>query len=1570
MANEYTVERIAAEIVADTRDAVRALTAMEANLERLAKDRTANVDINLSDSDVKKTDAELEKLTRDREVDVEVELNKRSMAEAKGELSRFQKEALSLGRMKLGGEFLSGLLKIPAALQGISVAASGIGSLAGGAAALAGSLQQMSTAALAAPAAITPLVGLMGSLKIATMGVKEASKEYFKVLDNPDAKPEDLEKLEKQFNKLSGQTVQAIKSASAFRSEMQILSAQLQQPLFGTLNREMDTLREMFQKIQPGMLSITQSFSDGIRSMVRDLNSPETDFTGRFTEVLQNSRPMVLSFSRMLTNLADVFLRLAETATPFVTKFVRALEGMSARARGVVQLGQYTGELSDKFEEAFDTGQTLMKSLSNLGRGLMNVFKGGADTGNEFLDSLEKISAKFLAWTQSVDGQNSIKKYFDEIKPPLKEAALLLGDLGKMFFKLDEAGRGPLTNILKMLRTDLLPTIQDILESEAGSGFLETMISGLSSLAKVFATLKGSSSALTSTMGIVVDFINVLGSLLDAIGPLAPAIGNLTHTFAMLRVVGVNSPIALGLAAITSLMTVLTGDARNATPIIAAFGAAWASIKVAQLIGQFQQLSSGIGTAAAAMQMLGGAQGAGGAAQGTSKLVGALGGGGGMAAAGGLTAATAGVAAAVAVAVAGLTIWQQNTAKAAADTDAMTAAVQSLETAMADGVSPTKEMQSLLGEWVNSNEMTDDLNRANVSMEELFTNISKYSFKLDENADGIKLMNTNHVALMSSGNGVIDMFDGMNNALGENFRSLRASGSEGATTARNIGHWADKMKDAYNEQLNLWQANDKISESFLESTIAANTNAEGFIDMNAVAAELAAELGVGAEALDSFNDAQEASAVKALQWQQALEASTNMAGLFGDALNANFGAAIGAKLKLAEMTDGYKALTDSIKEAKDKTVEGLTTNTQVLTQFGNMRSGAIEFARGMVEAGFSVEQASGWLKSSFLPALDESMRAAGLSTEQIAQLREQLGLVDGQIDISVQVYKDELAKLKLTEVYEQLKLIDDETFIANVEPLLEQGKLDEAQALINAWVSNNQEKKIVVKGDLSQWDQATRQVLSDLGVFDAETGLITIDGDISSWTDDQLKVMEDLGIIDSSTGEPVISMDKAIYDAASGEVKFDLTAIDTTTATPTVDANTNPFDTKHRTTTLSLFGLNGLSAFPIFNANNTPFTTKANITESRMGTLSQLSANPNVNLNTSGFDSAYNSVMGRLRTIGATVATAAARLAAGERVSFPGLADGGIIGRFAQGGMLPKQAKIQKPAGARGLVQWAETETKGEAFIPLASSKRKRSREIWMKTGQLLGIPVSLKDMLTATPMADGGIYSLGPGSSDVYNSFMNSSIADKFKEVEKVLTAMGGTKWKDFMTMITAATQQGKSLAAVGAVLSQYDQQTAFFRGVQGGGAPAAGPSSNAQAAGLAPYQQGIATWLRGKGKELLGLRSQGDYQTNEGNREFTHALLKQLQGMGAVVTETGYGEFDIDLSSTTNDSQITALLDRLSTVGFGVSESSTRPPEPAPTGPPAPYVLIQNAVFQDESDATIVGKKVEFAVRSERLE
>lgn len=91
-------------------------------------------------------------------------------------------------------------------------------------------------------------------------------------------------------------------------------------------------------------------------------------------------------------------------------------------------------------------------------------------------------------------------------------------------------------------------------------------------------------------------------------------------------------------------------------------------------------------------------------------------------------------------------------------------------------------------------------------------------------------------------------------------------------------------------------------------------------------------------------------------------------------------------------------------------------------------------------------------------------------------------------------------------------------------------------------------------------------------------------------------------------------------------------------------------------------------------------------------------------------------------------------------------ADGGIMGqasrfplkKFANGGfsMKPTSAHIAK---AGSYVMYAEQETGGEAFIPLAASKRARSTEIWKETGKRLGV------------MADGGLLA-EPAASTQFN--------------------------------------------------------------------------------------------------------------------------------------------------------------------------------------------------------------------------
>ena len=84
-------------------------------------------------------------------------------------------------------------------------------------------------------------------------------------------------------------------------------------------------------------------------------------------------------------------------------------------------------------------------------------------------------------------------------------------------------------------------------------------------------------------------------------------------------------------------------------------------------------------------------------------------------------------------------------------------------------------------------------------------------------------------------------------------------------------------------------------------------------------------------------------------------------------------------------------------------------------------------------------------------------------------------------------------------------------------------------------------------------------------------------------------------------------------------------------------------------------------------------------------------------------------------------------------------------------GFLPDQARIAAPRGARGIVQWAEGETGGEAFIPLAQGKRPRSTAILAKTADLFGM--ALVDKATGEPVVSSYRGGLGPTQVGVFNN-------------------------------------------------------------------------------------------------------------------------------------------------------------------------------------------------------------------------
>lgn len=78
------------------------------------------------------------------------------------------------------------------------------------------------------------------------------------------------------------------------------------------------------------------------------------------------------------------------------------------------------------------------------------------------------------------------------------------------------------------------------------------------------------------------------------------------------------------------------------------------------------------------------------------------------------------------------------------------------------------------------------------------------------------------------------------------------------------------------------------------------------------------------------------------------------------------------------------------------------------------------------------------------------------------------------------------------------------------------------------------------------------------------------------------------------------------------------------------------------------------------------------------------------------------------------------------------MADGGLVDYYAKGGLREQHVAQIAPAGSMRV--WAEPETGGEAYIPLAREKWERSRAIWWQTGQHLGMVAH----------ADGAVYTGG----------------------------------------------------------------------------------------------------------------------------------------------------------------------------------------------------------------------------------
>jgi TP901 family phage tail tape measure protein len=108
-------------------------------------------------------------------------------------------------------------------------------------------------------------------------------------------------------------------------------------------------------------------------------------------------------------------------------------------------------------------------------------------------------------------------------------------------------------------------------------------------------------------------------------------------------------------------------------------------------------------------------------------------------------------------------------------------------------------------------------------------------------------------------------------------------------------------------------------------------------------------------------------------------------------------------------------------------------------------------------------------------------------------------------------------------------------------------------------------------------------------------------------------------------------------------------------------------------------------------------------------------------------------------------------------------AKGGLLDFYADGGFSENHVAQIAPAGAMRL--WAEPETGGEAYIPLAPAKRARSRKIWEETGRRLNA------------FADGGLINVRADFNPIAD-FARTAAGEIRKLLEPATGMVGALNW------------------------------------------------------------------------------------------------------------------------------------------------------------------------------------------------
>lgn len=1087
-----------------------------------------------------------------------------------------------------------------------------------------------------------------------------------------------------------------------------------------TWNPVVGELEPMAQRLLPalnvGFSRLGRTMGTMMRDGLRFMNTKQ--FNRELTDMLRISNNVFNDLGRGFGGLLEWFVDVSIAAGPVTERISRAFRGFGEWAASLLDTVPERRRFDTWLQYAADKASELGRVLKNTWNALGGMFSAGRDAGDSLMATLERVTAKWNDWTRSDMGRARLKEWFDTAAQGTEATGRLLVELGRALARLGEDPA--FAALADRLTTELLPALERFLR-ELGQTLGPVVVDFLSNLLEVLAQLSAASAPLAGVLVGLNVIVEGIGRAMEVVPGLAEALGLLIGAAiaarpAMFIVEGLSrgfgklGRLPMGpFAAIIGFVLAMGG----ASGTLSGTGGAISSIALA--LGGMALLGPSIkrmgDDVALRMMYLGdAAKGATGKVGGLRGALGGIGAAAKTAGAGLFAALGGGWGIALGAGIALLASWWQEHKKSEA-------AIKEHTQALIDNAGAISELNiRKVAEEMDTPAIRRAAEELGISFETVVRNalgmpdaMREYDAALQRNAEA----NRETMAAVDGTGRAIQAGSGINTQARQDMQAL----GEATAEQRVILGEAGTAYDRYNEQ-------GRIAAGVMEDLEGATGGANGEFD--AAAGTLSAAAGWYQEAAD-----------RAREFRNALEQVV-------DLLKAQRELNLSQREALRAQRDAYRDAEDAVKRLADEhgSLAGALTESgdgfNNLSAIGDDLEGIFDGLIGSTDRAIdsiianqgSVEELTEtWAVGQ--EQLEKFAELVGLSPAGLQALREELDWTDADFQALVAT---------LEEMPEE---VSTGIFLNGVE--LTQEQVDNLKG------EYGELPDIVTTTAKAETEEAKDQVLDLQAALDANpdeivTGVRVPGADESRERVDLLRSAFGLMPLTKST-----EVDAPGTDLTRGKVTLLRTAFGLMPVfkKTQVDAPGAVVARERIDLLRSTFGLMPLTkstaihapgATPVRDAIQRVIDTAAKIPGSKSTTVTAY---------TSAASSALGGIIGLLRSITSkTVTVSTIHTRYNHTMNMP-VADGAVVDFFNNGGFHNDRIAGRLARGMQKVEQhvaqivppgtwrvFGEDETGGEAYIPLAPGKRRRSRQILGEVADRFGytlIPI-------AELMADGNV--------------------------------------------------------------------------------------------------------------------------------------------------------------------------------------------------------------------------------------